>query len=69
MSYFFIQTPEASMTFIGIAKPTTDGWVWLCTPGGKPVIKVPKHCVHLSSPKEMADRLKRDLEASRTEGN
>jgi hypothetical protein len=69
MSYFFIETPEASLIFVGTAKPTTDGCVWLCTPAGKRLLKLPARYVHEGSPDEMAARLNRDIESGRTEMN
>jgi hypothetical protein len=59
--YFTVDLPEVGMalTWIGggLQRSKRDGHVWLTTPGGEPVLEVPRGQVHPSNPEEVARRI------------
>jgi hypothetical protein len=59
---FFVESPQASFTWLGQAEP--DGaHYWLCTPGGKRVLRVPKEFVRDSNAEETAAAIVRERRA------
>lgn len=57
IQHYLVRTSEASFTWIGgPTKPGGPSMVWLCNPGGEPVLQVPAECVQRSTPEETARR-------------
>jgi len=68
--FYLVQTPEVSMTWIGgPLKPAGDGHVWLTSPSGRPVLKVPAAAVTGSSMEEIAKRVMADRQAAKAKYN
>jgi hypothetical protein len=70
-SYYLVETPEATLTFIGRIQhdPLAPGMVWLCAPGGRRLFQCPAKCVAESTPEQTAQRIMADLRASRAPRN
>lgn len=63
---YLITTPDITATFIGSIQPSLrPGFVWICTPSGKPIFEVEESCVKESTEKEFADRLMADKRAAK----
>ena len=59
--HYRVQTPEGSFSWIGgETKLAGDHDVWLCTPGGERVLRVPANCVRESSREETTVRIEQD---------
>jgi hypothetical protein len=71
--YFLIELPEAGMaiTWIGGGlKPSNHPeHVWLTTPGGSPVLEVPRAHVHPTNKQELAQRILADRMADKAPMN
>jgi hypothetical protein len=65
--YFLVETPEVTFTFIGSVQhdPLAPGLVWLCAPGGRPLLQCPEKYVSESTPEQTAQRIMADRRASR----
>ena len=64
--HYHVQTSEGSFTWIGgETQPADNGHVWLCTPGGERVLRVPAECVRESNREETARRIIEDRRASK----
>ena len=63
-NHFLVSTPEISFTFIGGA--IREGrHVWLCTPTGKRVLRVPRKQVRQVTAEETARRIVADIREHR----
>jgi hypothetical protein len=68
--FYLVQTPEVSVTWIsGELIPAESGHVWLTTPSGKPVLKVPSNAVTVSTKEETANRIIADKQAANARNN
>jgi hypothetical protein len=69
LSYFLIETPEVTLTFIGSVQhdPLAPGMVWLCAPGGRRLIQCPGKWVAESTREQTAQRILADARAIRAE--
>ncbi len=64
--YYRVEANEAAFTWLGgPIKPGGPGMVWLCNPGGDPVLEVSAACVKPSSRAEIARRIIEDRRASK----
>jgi hypothetical protein len=62
--FYLVQT-EISMTWIGgPLKPADNGHVWLTSPDGEPVLKVPSSAVTATTKEEIARRIVADRQAA-----
>lgn len=67
-NYYLIETPEGiRFTFIGVARAAGHGMVWLCAPGGSPLLECPAAYVTPSTEEETAARIVADARAARAE--
>lgn len=64
--YYFIETPAGDFTFIGgqLQFDNDPNFVWLSSPPGKRLIRLPRQCVRESSIEETAARLVADAKAA-----
>ena len=58
--FYFVQTPECSLTWLGTTKPDGADHVWLCTPAGEPLLRVPRSDVQETTREATAARLAQD---------
>ena len=68
-NYYLIETPEVTFTFIGSVQndPLAPGKVWLCAPGGRPLLQCPAKHVTASTLEQTAERIMADARAVRRE--
>jgi hypothetical protein len=66
-SYYLVETPEATLTFIGSVQhdPLAPGLVWLCAPGGRSLFQCPTKWVSESTREQTVERILADRRASR----
>jgi hypothetical protein len=58
--FYFVQTPECSLTWLGTTKPDGADHVWLCTAAGDPLLRVPRANVSETTAEATAARLAQD---------
>ncbi len=61
--FYLVQTPALCFTFIGRTEPDGDH-VWLCAPGGRRLLRVPREYVQPSTLEETAVWLAADRQAA-----
>jgi hypothetical protein len=64
--YYLVTSPETSFTWIGGPVEKDGNHVWLMTPHGERILRVPKAWVTKSSRTETARRLEADRQAAQS---
>ena len=63
--FYLVQTPEVSLTWIGGRTQAAEpDFVWLTSPDGTPVLKVPVACVTPSTKEQTAQRILEEMRAA-----
>lgn len=64
--HYHVQTPAGSFTWIGgETQPAGENDVWLCSPRGERVLRVPADCVRPTTRDETPKRIQADLRTSK----
>lgn len=69
LSHYLIETPEVCLSWIGGPAQPDGDHVWLVTPDGKRVLRVPRSYVTQTTPEETALRILADRRALTAERN